>query len=361
LVTSLVISLVFAELAASTLRHHAFPYLNIFKSDVGYGVVLKPFADTRTRSRHGRITEVRTNELGFRGQSWFSPKSSPERQRIMLLGDSQMFAYGVDESDGISEQLATRLGTKYDVLNAAVPTWGPAEYLRALEDYASKYRPEVVLFVVNLANDWYEVNVPNARRTSARDGWAVRKTRRPAPATWFPGRSFFLGESHLVFGVREILNHIDRQQSPSAHTAIRLLRDVPKLSNPSGVHRSKMTPRLLEAKSLCKRYSCRLIAVTLPIDVQVHTDEWKKYESKPRDVRALDPLLDAFVQDMQTHEIQALNLLPILTENSPGTFLPDDYHLSIKGHRVVAEAFANIVRSPKIKLATTKINKEVTP
>src|SRR5262245_30912930 len=103
------------------MRGRAYPFLNIFVSDPNYGVRLEPDAHTRTRSRKGRITEVETNAEGFRGPQWND--DPPVGPRVLLLGDSQMFGYGVDYRDTFAARLAERIGG--EVLDAAVPTWGP--------------------------------------------------------------------------------------------------------------------------------------------------------------------------------------------------------------------------------------------
>src|SRR5688572_12843381 len=120
---SLVASLAIAELAARITRAGAFPYLNIYVNNPRYGVVLEPHARTHIRSRHGRVTEIKTNALGFRGPEW---SLRADRPRVLLLGDSQMLGYGVGEQQAIAARLSELAGV--DVINAAVPSWGPFEY-----------------------------------------------------------------------------------------------------------------------------------------------------------------------------------------------------------------------------------------
>src|SRR6185436_14301576 len=97
------------------------------------------------------ITEIDTNALGFRGPTWKPLKTGP---RVLLLGDSQMLGYGVDEAEATAARLSSLAGV--EVLDAAVPSWGPIEYALAVDDLAPTYRPDVVVFVANLANDWVE-------------------------------------------------------------------------------------------------------------------------------------------------------------------------------------------------------------
>jgi hypothetical protein len=107
-----------------------------------------------------------------------------------------------------------------------------------------------------------------------------------------------------------------------------------------------MTPHLLAADALCQRLGCRVVAVALPLDVQVHPGEWAKYHSPPQDLRATERLLTDFIADAGDAGLLAVDLLGPLRAASPGAFLPDDYHLSPAGHRAAARAIAAALNHP---------------
>ena len=292
------------------------------------------------------MTEVMTNALGFRGPEWTPAEGTrPVAGRVMLLGDSQVFGYGVNASDAMAERLQGALGAGYEVLNAGVPTWGPQEQVLALDTYGPTYRPEVVVYFANVANDWFEAKLPNIERTSARDGWAAFVLKGQPEPVAFPGRSWLMGRSHLVFGVRELLAHASGPPPQKAVSADRLLGDLPHLMRPDGRYRA---------------LGCRVVAVGLPMDVQVHASEWKKYASERVDLRTTEVLLDLFLGEARHHGVLAVDLRGPLLAASPGAFLPDDYHLSPKGHDAVARALVPAVSKPS--LATAHLtHKEVRP
>lgn len=340
---STVLALGAAEMVAGVVRGHAFPFLNIFEADETYGVRLEPHAETATRSREGRVTEIATNALGFRDDEWV-PAAEVVPGRVLLLGDSQMFGYGVDVGDGVASQLELELGG--EVLNAAVPTWGPGEYVAALRELGPVYRPETVVFVANLANDWFEAKQPNTTRTTARDGWASHRVAEQEPATDFPGRRFLMGRSHLVFAIRELL--ADREGLPpyAAASAQRLVNDLKWLRQPHEGYRSRVSPHLAAAKEACEALGCTVVAVSLPMDVQVDEAEWAKYDTEPlpaSEIAALHELTRAFMADARDLGVRAVDLRPLLVAHSPGLFLPDDYHLSPQGHQVLAKALAAVI------------------
>lgn len=343
-----------AEVAAGWARGFAFPFLNVFVPDTTtYGVRLAPGRTTATRSRHGRVTTVRINREGFRGADW-SEAPAPHTKRVLLLGDSQMFGYGVDETDAVAARLAGPLGDAdaalgigggrgWEVLCAAVPTWGPPEYVRAARELVPRFQPDVVVFVANLANDWFEARVPNLRRTTARDGWAVHRLEGLEEPTSFPLREHLMGRSQLVFGVRELLALSQGLPPYAATHAGRLVDDLPHLQQPDGDFRSRLTRHVIEVGELCEAAGCVVLAATLPMDVQAHAAEWTKYDDQAIDLGPTLALADAFLREAREHGVVGVDLLPSLRAASPGAFLPDDYHLSPDGHATVARTLAGAI------------------
>lgn len=349
---STLLSLVLAEVVAGIVRGHAFPFLNLYIADPVLGVRLEPDASTGIRSRTGHVTRIATNAQGFRGPDWEpAPSPAPVAGRVLLLGDSQVFGYGVAEDEALAASLARHLGNGVDgvpreVLNAATPTWGPPEYVQILAELAPIYRPSVVVFVANAANDWSETRTTNARRTTARDGWAkvrVAADGSEDPPTEFPGRRFLLGQSHLVFAVRELFAHSKGAPSVLAASATRLVRDLPYTLKPEPPFRSRISPWLAKAVDVCRANGCKVIAVGLPLDLQVDAREWKKYDETPIDLAPTEALIAAFLADARDHGWPALDLLPVLREASPGAFQEDDYHLSAAGHEALARALSPLV------------------
>lgn len=333
---SVLLALGIAETAASALHRGAFPYLNLFVADAQYGVRLEASSSTRVRSRDGRITELSTNSLGFRGPEWASPSGA---RSVLLLGDSQVMGYGVPWSSTMTARLEQLSGAR--AFAAAVPSWGPHESLLALSELGPRLRPTHVVFVANGANDWFE-SAPNVRRTTARDGWAASPSS--ARGVDFPLRGLLLGRSHLVLAVRQLAHVIGRAEQPAAEPALRLAHDVAALRAGHGAFRSALGPSLSRAVELCRPLGCEVIAVALPLDVQVSPAEWAKYRSKGTDMTATEALLEDFVADARGLGVPAVDLLPALRAAEPGAFLPDDYHLSASGHDVAARAIAAALR-----------------
>jgi hypothetical protein len=197
-----VVGLLIAELAFAFRDGWAFQYLNIYRADPRFGVLLRPHATASVRFGGAPATAVRTNALGFRGAEWGPPADG----EVLVVGDSQAFGLGVEESESFASRLGELLGPGAHVSNAAVPTFGPVEMERMLEDQIPARRPRLVIYVVNAYNAFFEADRPNTERHGELDGWAVRKETLPPAPTAFPGRSWLFGHSHLVLAARRWLH-----------------------------------------------------------------------------------------------------------------------------------------------------------
>lgn len=193
------LGLVIAEVAFLIRDDAAFPHVNFYEPDPELGARLQPHASQRLRLNGNPTTSIRTNSRGFRGAEWPVPVDG----ELIVVGDSQVFGLGVDEHDTFPAQLAAATGRQ--VINAGVPTYGPAEYLAVARTLLAERPKAKLVFVFNVANDFFELSRPNRDRHTVWDGWAIRKEHGPPGVTAFPGRRWLFSQSHLVFAARKLL------------------------------------------------------------------------------------------------------------------------------------------------------------
>ncbi len=361
---STLLALGLAELIATWVMGGAYPYLNIYVGDPVLGVRLRTEASTTVESPLGRTTEVETNTIGFRSAVF---GDGPAKGRVLVVGDSQVMAYGVDEADGF----VSRLGQRFDAMGAGIPTWGPAEYSIVARELVERFRPAVLVVVINAVNDWNEADFPNVGRTAERDGWAVGLAPGQVlePATDFPLRHFLMSRSHLVLAGRLLLhgNPHERAIPP----AVTFVSQAAALGRTMAPWRSKLGPHLAEIHKTCLRAGCRVLTVALPADVMVDPAEWAKYRkagesnnalseavADPAQTAAVAALMQGLATDaLSLHERALrrvgggspaavpgfLDLTRTLVAASPGAFLPDDFHLSPRGHEAVAKSLAPLI------------------
>lgn len=134
-------------------------FQRLFRPDPYVGHVLEPGVTTRFSTAEFSTT-ITINPQGIRDDEPVGPKR-PDERRIVVLGDSIVFAVQVEHQETFCERLEARLnargdGLRYRVLNAGVQGYGPIEALRFLERVAAAFEPDLVLFVSFVANDAVE-------------------------------------------------------------------------------------------------------------------------------------------------------------------------------------------------------------
>jgi lysophospholipase L1-like esterase len=93
-------------------------------------------------ARRGGGPTYRSNSLGFRERE--IPHKSPDRYRIVVIGDSFTWGQGVEERDRFSNLLEEFLGPRYEVFNFARPGNNMPEHLEVLEQVLN-VAPDFVL------------------------------------------------------------------------------------------------------------------------------------------------------------------------------------------------------------------------
>ena len=125
----------------------------------------------------GKVTmQFATDELGMRARA--GPPPAADAPRIVVLGDSVAFGFGLGDEDTLAAQLERLLGGRVACSTVAVPSWNCQNAWRFLLDHLDRLRPDVVLYfpVENDLEDGYGVTEAGQRRT------AEDRARRTAPA-----------------------------------------------------------------------------------------------------------------------------------------------------------------------------------
>jgi GDSL-like Lipase/Acylhydrolase family len=102
------------------------------------------------------------NADGLRG-ALHPRERTPGRPRLLMLGDSVAFGFGVADDETFAADLEK---DGYEVVNLAVPGYGTDQELLRLERLGAAYRPDVVLLHFCVRNDF----VDNGSRTYFYDG-----------------------------------------------------------------------------------------------------------------------------------------------------------------------------------------------
>jgi hypothetical protein len=112
-----------------------------FQYDAVLGWTNKPNSDGPFRVP-GVMTHVHINSQGWRDRE--SPPVSPAQTRILVLGDSQTWGYGVEDDERYTDELQ-RLRPDARVLNMGVSGYGTAQEYLQLQQKVDDYKPDLVI------------------------------------------------------------------------------------------------------------------------------------------------------------------------------------------------------------------------
>ena len=102
----------------------------------------------------GRTLTINSKGLRDREYAYEKP---PGVKRILVLGDSYAWGYGVADGEIFTEQLEAALegeAVKWEVINTGVSGWSTDQQYLFLRDEGLKYSPDVVLLAFCVANDF---------------------------------------------------------------------------------------------------------------------------------------------------------------------------------------------------------------
>jgi lysophospholipase L1-like esterase len=181
-----------------------------------YHYIQKAGASGRHVSPGEFDAEFHINSKGIRGAEIDYARNGS--RRILALGDSFTFGFGVEDDQTWPAQLQRQLGV--EVVNGGVMGWGLAEYLIWFQKEGVKYKPDLVVVGVH-ASDW--VNAMNGLTSLDANGKievhqvppdAQDKVRRMT--RWIPFYDALMTHSALANVARNVVVKTLHRQTPAA-------------------------------------------------------------------------------------------------------------------------------------------------
>ncbi|MHC4549836.1 MAG: SGNH/GDSL hydrolase family protein [Planctomycetota bacterium] len=325
-------SLVVAGLLAEGLTRLLFPawaprtgrITKFWRYHSRYGWAHIPGVSGRFES-YGIDAWVTINEKGFRGPT-VAYARPPGRKRVVVLGDSYVWGFGVGDDEVFTALLDERM-PDVEFVNLAVSGYGTDQELLLFRDEGREYETDLVLLVV-AGNDFSG----NLLRTQyviyhkpvflEREG-KLELANVPVPRTAWPKRLM------ADLAMRSYaLNALNRYLYRRAHEQTRADAGPPE-EEPRPFPRTpaqKITVRLLRQleREVTAGQAGRRFLVVL--------------------VDGLGPLAEDLVGYLDAHGIASVDLGAYLDGADPMVHLPDGFHWNVQGHKVVADVLAPCLR-----------------
>jgi lysophospholipase L1-like esterase len=272
--------------------------------------------------------EYRVNSLGLRNRE-LEPKAAGAF-RILTLGDSQTFGFGVVQektfSVGLEDQLHAKGFAHVEVINGGTPGYGTDEISWKLRRVAPLVKPDLILFVNNVdnaliydeSNDIYNNYVRMLKEEATRGG--------PTPEALRPQRAkaaFLANHSHLY----ALLSAIKRKLRHETHAElIRAYR-----TRPDGGDLARVWDRtrglLRKADRAAQESGARLVLVHLPGLASIEAND------------------RTGLAELEATGLPVISLFDPLLAASRGNFMslrfPHDAHYNTEAHAEIARALAD--------------------
>jgi lysophospholipase L1-like esterase len=292
-------------------------------------------------------TQVEIGPLGIRDRD-FGPRA-PGVRRVVVLGDSYTFGWGVEVGERYVDRLEEDLAPRWEVIKAGVNAYGTREEGEWLRAIGWSLEPEIVVLQFCMGNDFAD-NVGPRRR--AENGFLVTEDggidgdraglgrdnggrggggAARAPSVLGPVKTWLRAHSQLYVFLSERARWF-RLGITRSERAASVVRDF----NGTVDAGLATTAALLgEIAADARAHGARFLVVIVPMRHQV-------YDYAAVDRGALDHPNRALAAACDSLGIAALDLLPAFREETarggPRLYFRRDRHWTREGHALAARA-----------------------
>lgn len=266
---------------------------------------------------------VQLNRFGLRDRDYPALKP-PNTRRVLLLGDSFTFGYGLADDNAVSARLLERElnadagGAHVEVMNGGIVASMTQDWVALLEKVSAPFQPDVILVVFFLRD---------ATSTTTMGTYFLPIRREIVRRN---GRSHLYRYSYLY---RSFKDRIDRRTISQRYT-----REI----NDSYTGDSTETSEWRLAQSNLRKIvamgadiRARVGLVVFPVLADLNAN----YPFRPA--------MDAVIAFGEREKIPTLSLLPaFMGRDGPDLWLaPFDQHPNAKGHKIAADAMLPFLRT----------------
>jgi lysophospholipase L1-like esterase len=260
--------------------------------------------------------KLTTNRLGFRGRA-YAPEKGDKTSRVVGLGDSVMFGWGVPDGADYLSVLELRLrewnpAARWEVINTAVPGYSTPLEVAAFEEKALSFKPDLVI-VGYCDND---LALPRF----------VRQFSRYHEPYWDFSK-WYLRD----FVLERVARLASDEKTPKFLRRVRKLCRTPKTDHrmipPEFAHLSgfeAFRESLGRLRTLSRLHDFDVVVLFHPMAPEDIVSVVRANGFHSVDTR---PAIERFLKERGIEELLG----------SPLTLSENDYHPSVLGHKLIAE------------------------
>lgn len=276
-------------------------------------------------------TSVRINETGLRDRShsYSRQNSSP---RILVLGDSFAWGYGVEEPDRFSQQLEKSMDV--EVINAGVSGYSTDQELLWYKNEGIKYDTDLVILQLagnDVGDNTQELvsNVYYKPKFALENGQLVL-TNNPVPKTSPRGRFVYSLSQHSSLAYFLVQRYFDLSALYRKSNSHPGQANSPAKNISSEKEDFKLTIALLdEIKKIAESRKAKFMIVA--------TDRWWNSTS--------GGTYKDFINTLQDNGFLVLDVESMPGFDSEEMLIPNDGHWNQAGHKFVAEKIKAFIES----------------
>ncbi len=324
-------------------------FQSLFISDDRIGHRLRPGISVRY-STSEFSNDLTINGQGVRDAADIGPKG-PDERRVLILGDSYVFAVQVPFSHTFGEQLEVGLNAsdpahQWRVINGGVQGYGPVEEWLFYRDIASRFDPDIVLIVVSVATDAIEAFDAKAKLELGRVPDQTQIQRSRTHVRQIVRSSLVLQLVRLRFDQLHARTFAGTSERPLAS----YLEQPPSYFF-DGLLAAERAFGYVTAHA--RKNSAKVALVLMPARFQLRDEEYQMVaDSAERGGKKLlrHAATERFARALNRLDETVLDLLPIFSplQDAQSLYFAGNSHLTARGHRVVAEALLDFLTGNRL-------------
>ena len=278
-------------------------------------------------------TMVHINNQGVRGR--YFPVKKPEGvKRVLILGDSNTFGYGVEEDDRFSDLLSDMLPDSYEVMNFGVFGYATDQETLLFQRTGILYRPDIVVLgfsAGDLSDNMNSINVGYNKPFFKLEGTRMVLHNIPVPryspymkniSRRSPVKNFFYRHSHIY---RLLLKRLVSLNLYGKYS-------VSEMSLEEGMN---VTLSIINSTNMfCRTSGCRLVVLLISNGIWIDA------------LREVPDTRIGYYTPLK-HNLERLGIPVIDTtdhfihnakKEEPAFFPNDPVHITTRGNELVAES-----------------------